>query len=114
MSEEIQRRPLAPWTLLVLIWNGLGFLVPLVFNLPSVQEASGLSRIPSWVENLCGWYFAIWFLSLPFTTIGVVTVLWRRRRAVLVRVVLLYSGVVLALWAGIIMIVIAFIIGQSD
>jgi hypothetical protein len=96
-----------PWLGLILIWNGLGGLFALCVILsviPSVQYLISFPEPPIW----CGGFFWLWFMTLPFTTLGVTVFLWRSRGTSMSKALLLYSLVILALWIYLIMMLVAY------
>jgi hypothetical protein len=83
-----------PWLPVLLVWNGLGGLVVL-FVLCEIDFANSLPETPEWLMAV---FFWLWFLPMPFTTLGATVVLWKGRKTFVSRVLLLYCWVVFAFW----------------
>ena len=106
MPQELQRRPFGPWTLFFLIWNGVGALLIVYFDMYAILAFRCAIEPPN--QILCSIFFWAWFPSLPFTTLGVAIALWQGRRSVASRLLLVYTGTVLVLWGGLILMIFAF------
>ena len=97
-----------PWLGLILIWNGLGGLLALYVNLSVilyVQYLIGFPKPPEWFGIV---FFWLWFIPMPFTTLGVTIILWRNRRTSRSKALLLYSLVIFALWSYLIVMLFAW------
>ncbi len=98
-----------PWLGLILIWNGLGGLLALyiiLWVILSVQYLISFPEPPIW----CGIvFFWLWFIPMPFTTVGVTAFLWKSRGTARSKVLLLYSLVIFALWSYLIVMVVAYV-----
>ena len=106
MSSEPQHRPFGKWTLLLLVWNGLGAVLALyILSYGVILEYEAIA-IP-----LAGPILSFWVPSLPFTTLGVMLVLWRSRHVGISRLLLIASGTILVLWGGFIVTVFALLGG---
>jgi hypothetical protein len=104
MSEEPQRWPFGKVTSLLLVWNGLGALLVLCFvcaglyvDLTTQYRDKLNPPLPVLLFVWC-----CWFPSLPFTTLGVAVVLWRCREVAISRRMMLFSGMAVVLWVGMI------------
>lgn len=105
-----------PWLGLFLIWNGLGGILVVCFILSTIQSVQHSIRFPDspvWGMAVA-FFYLLWFLTMPFTTLGVTLFLWRSRRTSMSKVLLLYSLVIFVLWSYPIVAVVAFIEAQYE
>jgi hypothetical protein len=87
-----------PWLPLLLTWNSVGALCAL-YGILSVQFPIRTPDVPDWCKAL---FFWLWFLPMPFATLGSTILLWRDRGTLLSRLLLLHSFVLFALWSGLV------------
>lgn len=99
MPEEPKLPVVGLMTWLGLIWNGSGAFVVILVTWFPTTGTQPLPPLPSWVQVLIG-LFPLWVIILPFTTLAVTISLWESRRAIVSRMLLLYSFVVLLLWGS--------------
>ena len=102
-----------PWLGLLLTWNGLGAILALYAILAAilyVQRSITFSTPPDWCVAV---FFWLWCLPTPFTTLGVIVLLWRSRRTSTSRRLLLYCLVILAVWSDLIAMFVAFVATQG-
>ena len=99
-----------PWLGLLLTWNGLGAILALYVILAvilSVQHSISVPDPPGWCKTV---FFCLWFLPIPFTTLGVITFLWRSRGTTMSKVLLLYSSAIFVVWSSLVAMFIAFLL----
>jgi hypothetical protein len=108
-----QRLARVPWLGLLLVWNGIGALLAIDFALSVIlffQHAITFATPPPWCLAVLFW---LWFLPMPFTTLGVIVFLWRSHRTSMSMILLLYSLVVFAVWSGLIAMLVTFVVSQG-
>lgn len=99
-----------PWLGLLLTWNSLGAVLALyviVAVILSIQYSISIPDPPGWCKTV---FFCLWFLPMPFTTLGVTTLLRRSRGTTMSKVLLIYSSVIYAVWSILVAIFIAFLL----
>ena len=78
----------------LLLWNTAGAIAALMV----IAAAIGAKLYLGWLEYPVGPLFGIWCLLEPFTTAGIVALLWSRRKELAGKLLMLYAMTVLGLW----------------
>lgn len=107
------KMPKVLWLGLLLVWNGVGALLVIEVALSEIlflQHSITFPTPPPWCIAA---FFWLWFLPMPFTTFGVIVLLWRSRKTSMSKVLLLYSLVVFAVWSELIVTLVAFVVSQG-
>ena len=99
-----------PWAGMILIWNGLGTALTLCAILSIIMSYRYSIRFPYIPSRCMSAFFWLWFLPMPFVTVGSVAFLWRSRGTVVSKALLFHSLVVFVLWSCLVVMVIAYTI----
>lgn len=87
-----------PWLGVVLVWNDVGALLAMVALLEfALQHLITFPEPLLWCIAVFWW---VWFLPMPFTSLGVAVVLGSNRSTLKSKLLLLYSFVIFAVWCG--------------